>query len=85
MQIVWGIIIAVVGALLVAKTEWFVQNFGRIEWCERNLGSSGGTRLGYKLMGVIILFIGIIMMTGSGDLFFGWIFAPLTNLSHPQQ
>ena len=85
MQIVWGIIIAAVGAILVIKTEWFLENFGRIDWSDKNLGSSGGSRLGYKLLGVIILFIGIIMMTGSGNLFFGWLLAPLTKYSNPGQ
>jgi len=39
--------------------------------------------LGYKIIGILILFIGIIMMTGSGDLFFGWLLSPLTKFSNP--
>lgn len=81
MQIILGIIFTAVGSMLVIKTEWFLQNFGRITWFEEKLGTDGGSRLGYKLLGIIIIFIGIIMMTGSGDSFFGWALSPLTKYS----
>ena len=84
-QIILGAVITVAGAFLIMKTEWFVENFGRLSWFENNLGSEGGTRLGYKIIGILLLFIGIVMMTGSGDLFFGWLFAPLTRFSNPGQ
>ena len=83
MQIVAGIAIILIGLSLVIKTEWFMQNFGRVAWFENNLGTDGGSRLGYKLLGVILLFIGIIMMTGSGGSFFGWVFSPLMKYSTP--
>jgi len=85
MQIILGIIITAVGAALVLKTEWFLQTFGRVAWFDENLGAEGGSRLGYKLMGVLILFIGIILMTGSGDAFFGWALSPLTQYSNQGQ
>ena len=85
MQIILGILITAVGAYMVIKTEWFLETFGRISWFEEKLGSDGGSRLGYKLMGVLILFIGIILMTGSGDAFFGWAVSPLTQYSNPSQ
>lgn len=83
MQIILGIIITTVGSLLVIKTEWFLQNFGRIDWFDEKLGTEGGSRLGYKLLGIIIVSIGIIMMTGSGDIFFGWVLSPLIKYSTP--
>lgn len=79
-QIIVGIILAAAGGFMVAKTEWFLQNFGRLSWFEEKLGSDGGSRLGWKLLGLIIAFIGIIMMTGSGDSFFGWVLSPLINV-----
>jgi len=85
MQIILGILITVIGAFLVMKTEWFLETFGRVAWFDQNLGSEGGSRLGYKLMGVLILFIGIILMTGSGNSFFGWALSPLTQYSNPSQ
>ena len=72
------------GAVLVIKTEWIMNNFGRIAWFEEHLGSDGGSRLGYKLIGIIILIIGIIVMTGSGDAFMRWVLSPLLKYSQPQ-
>lgn len=76
-QIILGIIIIVAGFGMVAKTEWLINNFGRMAWFEDKLGTEGGTRLGYKLIGLLAIFIGIIVMTGSGSDFFGWVLSPL--------
>lgn len=76
-QIILGIIIVAAGAGMVIKTEWLVNNFGRMAWFEDKLGAEGGTRLGYKLIGLLAIFIGIIIMTGSGTSFFSWLLGPL--------
>lgn len=83
MQIIGGIIATIIGLALSIKTDWFMENFGRVEWFENNLGTNGGSRLGYKLLGFIFIFIGIVIMTGSGGTFFGWIFSPITKYSNP--
>ncbi len=83
-QILGGLAATLVGLSLVLKTDWYMENFGRVEWFEDNLGSSGGTRLGYKLLGLLIMFVGIVIMTGSGEAFFGWLFSPLTKWSNPK-
>ena len=72
------------GAFLVIRTEWIINNFGRIAWFEAKLGSDGGSRLGYKLIGIIVLIIGIIVMTGSGDSFMEWLLSPLLKYSQPK-
>ena len=77
MSIFAGFLAIGVGVLLVLKTEWFLQNFGRIAWFEDKLGSEGGSRLGYKLVGIIALIIGIILITGSGSDFGKWLLGPL--------
>jgi hypothetical protein len=80
-QILSGIILTAAGAFLVIKTEWFINNFGRIAWFEEKLGSDGGSRLGYKLVGIALLFLGIILMTGSGDDFMLWLLSPILKYS----
>ena len=85
MMIFLGIVLTIAGAFVVIKSEWLLNNFGRIAWFEEKLGSDGGSRLGYKLIGVIILILGIIMMTGSGNNFMAWILSPLTQYSRPPQ
>lgn len=84
MTIIVGILMIAAGAFLVIKTEWLMSNFGRIAWFEEKLGSEGGSRLGYKLIGMILIFLGIIFMTGSGNAFMGWILSPLLKYSRPQ-
>ena len=76
-MIILGIIIIAVGAVLILKTEWFLQNFGRIAWFEDKLGTEGGSRLGYKILGVIAIFLGIVFMSGNGSSFFTWMLSPL--------
>lgn len=64
MNIVIGILIILAGVFLVIKTEWFIQNFGTSSWAEQHLGSSGGTRLMYKLIGIAIIILSMMGMTG---------------------
>ena len=76
-HVILGILITAAGAILIIKTEWFVNNFGRMAWFEDKLGSEGGSRLGYKLIGLLGVIIGVIVMTGSGTGFMQWLLGPL--------
>jgi len=82
-SIIIGILITAAGALLVVQSEWFLNNFGRIAWFEDKLGSEGGSRLGYKLIGLLFLFVGIVTMTGSGPAFLGWLLGPILKYQQP--
>ena len=64
LRVLGGMFIVFIGTLLVIKSEWFLVNFGKIAWAEEKLGMDGGTRLFYKLLGVIVCLIGIMMATG---------------------
>ncbi len=77
MFIFTGLLMLAGGAFLIIKTEWFLNNFGRISWFEEKFGSEGGSRLGYKFIGIILLIIGIITITGSGNAFMAWLLSPL--------
>ena len=79
MNFILGLIMIVVGTLVVIKSEWILQNFGRVAWFEKNLGAEGGSRLGYQLMGVLVIFFGLLFMTGLISGFMGWIVSPLTR------
>ncbi|HTK04034.1 MAG TPA: hypothetical protein VL500_00450 [Candidatus Eisenbacteria bacterium] len=63
LRVIGGLLIVFVGCLLVIKSEWFLQNFGKVQWAEEKLGMDGGTRLFYKLLGVLICIVGIMMAT----------------------
>lgn len=64
MKYLIGIIVVAIGTLLVLKTEWLVNNFGRIEWAEQHLGTEGGTRILYKIIGVLLIFGAFLAMAG---------------------
>lgn len=52
------------GAILIIYTEWFVNNFGRSAWAEAKFGGDGGTRLLYKLIGLAMILLAFMGMTG---------------------
>ncbi len=62
-RIVLGLIITAVGAIVTIKAEWIYQNFGSIPSADKYLGLEGGSRLAYKLIGVLISVIGFLIMT----------------------
>lgn len=77
MKIIGGLIMIALGALIVIKSEDLLRNFGRISWFEKNLGSEGGSRLGYKIIGIIVIFFGLLMSTGTFDGFIKVLLSPL--------
>lgn len=76
MQIILGIIIVFVGFSFVSKSETLLNTFGRIGFFENHFGN-GGSRLGYKLIGIIICFIGMLIMTNMIGGFLEWVLSPL--------
>ena len=72
-----GLAIAGVGVLLVLKSEWFFENFGSSSWAEEHLGTSGGSRLMYKLIGLAFIFIGFFVIT---NLFEGFLVGTVGRL-----
>ena len=62
-RIIGGIALFLLGIPFVLKTQWFLQNFGSIAWAEAKLGS-GGTWTFYKLIGIGISIVGLLMATG---------------------
>lgn len=77
MKFLIGVIIVVVGALMTAKANKFLTFFGRIEFFETRFGTTGGSRFGYQVIGIILIFLGIITMTGLIGGFMGWALSPL--------
>ena len=67
-RIIIGLVIAAFGAVLVIKTFWFYEFFGSMDWAEKYLGG-GGSRLAYKLIGILISFIGFMVATNLWNAF----------------
>lgn len=63
-RIILGLIGIGIGFVIVWQSEWLLQNFGTNAWAEQKLGTDGGSRLLYKLIGIIIMFLALLYMTG---------------------
>ncbi len=72
-----GIVCVLIGSVLILKTEWFLENFGTIGWAEANMGTSGGSRLMYKLIGLVGIFIGFLLVT---NMFQGFLMGTLGKI-----
>ncbi len=78
MKYIFALVVVLVGAFLVIKTEWFVDNFGTSSWAE---AKGIGTRFLYKVVGIamiVLLLLGIsgilgnILLAVFGPLFGGF-------------
>jgi len=62
LRVFFGLLVMALGFLLVWKT-YILQDFlGQNAWAERKFGP-GGTNTFYKLVGVLIAFLGILIAT----------------------
>ena len=77
MRYVIGLLVIAVGFMLVWKADWIVNNFGRVNWAEKYLGYDGGSRLFWKLMGLIVIFLSMLYMFGFIGGLIDLIFSPL--------
>ena len=59
-----GAVIIPLGIGIVLKTEWLINNFGSNAWAEAKFGTSGGSRILYKLIGLCIIFLGLVLIFG---------------------
>jgi hypothetical protein len=77
MRIIVGLLMLVVGVLIVMYTEWLIQNLGTNDWAEAKLGSFGGSRLMYKLLGLVFIFVGFLT---AFDMYQGLLMATVGRL-----
>ena len=81
MNIFLGILAIALGIVIVVKSDWFVENFGTIAWAEQHMGTSGGSRLMWKLIGIALIIVSFLIMTGTLQTVVLSIFAPLFGAS----
>jgi len=53
-----------IGFLLVKYSNWIVTNFGHVEEAEHYLGVYGGTRLLWKIIGVLFIVGALLVISG---------------------
>ena len=76
MKYLLGIIFIGIGFLVVWKSQWFVENFGAIDFAEEKLASYGGTAFFYKLIGIGIIILSFVFMAGGIGPILTRIFVP---------
>jgi uncharacterized membrane protein YkgB len=79
MKFFFGIILIVVGFTMIWKTENWFSFFGRNAWAEKWFGTEGGSRLFYKLIGLLAIVIGMLLVTGLYNEFLGTATGPLVR------
>ncbi len=84
-NIIIGVILIGIGFLFVWRTEWLVINAGRIGFAEKYLGTSGGSRLMYKILGLIAIIVGLLYMTGMQDDFLRWFVESVFGKKAPEE
>ncbi len=58
-----GILITIVGFIIVWKSEKVLNFFGKSTWAEKHLRYEGGSHLFYKLVGVVVIFGGLFLIS----------------------
>lgn len=71
----------ITGVLMVIKSESVLKIFGRIAFFEKHLGTEGGSRLGYKIIGLILFFLGLMIATNLIVGFLNWLLSPIISAS----
>ena len=66
-KFIFGMLISAIGFLFILKTQWFLYNFGRIPFGEKYFGG-GGSRLVYKLIGILIMLFGFMYALNMTDI-----------------
>lgn len=69
MRYLLGIIFIGVGFLITWKANVMMSIFGRIGWAETHLGTEGGSRLFYRLLGIVIILLSFAYMAGCVESF----------------
>jgi len=80
-RVIGGIIVIVIGTMVVIKTERILEVAGRNTWAETKLGSWGGTRFMWKMIGLIVVFVGLLITT---NMFGGFVEGTIVKWLVPQ-
>lgn len=75
LTIIIGIITVIVGVTMVWRPRFYVDFVGHQEWAEKVFGVHED-ETAFKVIGIIVILVGILIMTGIFKSFLMWFFAP---------
>ncbi len=76
LKIIIGLIGAVIGFYLVWKPQWFLGLLGELRWAEKVFGPNR-EMAAYQAIGVIVVLVSFLIMTGMIQNVILWIFSPI--------
>lgn len=82
-RIIWGLVITLIGSLMVTSTSTLLSFFGSMDWADEMLTFYGGSRLAYKMIGIGVICIGFLLITGLFDTFIYWFLSPIIHVAAP--
>ena len=77
-RILIGLIVIAVGFLMVYRPRYFLDFLGNQAWVEK-IFSVNDQELAYKIIGIIVIFIGILISTNLIYDLLGWALSPIIN------
>ncbi len=77
LHVLLGLIGMIAGMAITIYSEKMLNAFGRIPVFEKYLGLEGGSRLGYKLIGIFIFFISVLAFLNLHESFLLWVLSPI--------
>lgn len=83
-RIIIGAIVAAVGFAVVWKPRYFLDFLGNQAWVEK-IFSVNDQELAYKIIGMIIIFIGVLIMTNLIYDLLGWALSPIISAGRSSQ
>jgi len=70
LKILVFILALIVGLGFLVYAEPLVRTFGKTAWAEEHFRTMGGTYLVWKIVGIIIMIVGLLFLTGTFDYLF---------------
>ena len=77
-RILIGAAVTFVGFLVVYRPRYFLDFLGNQAWVEK-IFSVNDQELAYKIIGIIVIFVGVLIMTDLIYNLLGWALSPIIN------
>jgi hypothetical protein len=78
LAIIIGLLTVVVGFYMVYRPRYFVEFIGHQNWVEK-IFQVYDDELAYKIIGITVIFVGALIMTGLVWDVLGWALSPIIN------
>jgi hypothetical protein len=78
-HLLYGSLAIIIGVIAMIYNFKLVNLVGRQDWIENKLGA-GTTYLVFQLLALVVIFGGILYLSGLGDRVLSWLLSPFTGV-----